>query len=195
MGKNRMKEQSAHEQAAALAFDSTQTVRAVTIRELQDQDQRKWFAIQLVVSDRPVNLETMPRLDIFVSYRLYAVENQQGATSRYTLRLGFFTEAETAQTICEYAKTFFRSPSVVRVSAGEQARFDLSASAAMPPPNRAGRDDGIVNLSSAGRVGPTTLSQSRSPTNASSKLKLDKSLSRGLLEEARQVELSRSRTR
>jgi hypothetical protein len=45
-----------------LDVDSTQTLRALSHAELYDSHQAKWYAIQLVLSDRPVNLDMMPRL-------------------------------------------------------------------------------------------------------------------------------------
>ena len=106
----------------AVLADSTQTVRALTQPELDDPNQSKWYVVQLVVSDRPLNLDTMPRLEVFAAYRLYSIARQQG-TPRHALRLGFFREEASAQMICGHLKTFFASPSVVRISAAEQARF------------------------------------------------------------------------
>jgi hypothetical protein len=189
-----MKEQSMVERPQTLAFDSTQTLRAVTVRELRDPSQQKWFAVQLVVSDRPVNLETMPRLDVFAAYRLYAVQGQQGSNTRYALRLGFFAQEETAQKICEYVKAFFRSPCVVRVSASEQVRFDGSTKAAESRQNPIGPGADVVDLVVARRAAPSPMPDTRKPASDPAKLRLDKSLSRELMKEARQVEISRSGT-
>jgi len=104
-------------------LDSTQTVRAVSMDELYDSHRPKWYAIQLVVSDRAVNLDLMPRLDAFVAHRLYAVVGKTGNTQQFALRLGFFPDTESAQAICEGLSNYFASPSVVRVSDAEQARF------------------------------------------------------------------------
>lgn len=130
------------ERPESLAFDSTQTLRAMSLSEIRDPNQQKWFVVQLAVSDQPVNLQAMPRLDVFSAHRLYAVEGQQGSSTRYSLRLGFFNEEHSAQMICGYVKTFFRSPSVVRVSAAEWKRFESPAypkeplqTAARPGPN------------------------------------------------------------
>jgi hypothetical protein len=106
-----------------LQVESTQTMRAISLTELNDANRQKWFVVQLVTSDRPINLEMMPRLDVFLAHRLYVVAGTQGNTTRYALRLGFFADEQSADTICGHVRTFFPSPAIVRVSAEEQARF------------------------------------------------------------------------
>ena len=109
--------------AALPDLDSTQTIRALTSAELKDESQEKWFAIQLAISDQPVNLDTMPHLDIFEAYRLYSVANASSGKITHSLRIGFFREEVSAEAVSGYLKTFFASPTVVRISIAEQARF------------------------------------------------------------------------
>jgi hypothetical protein len=104
-------------------LDSTQTIRALTSAELNDEHQEKWFAVQLAASEQPVNLDAMPRLDIFEAYRLYSVATAGSGKIIHSLRLGFFKEAVSAEAVCGYLKTFFGSPSVLRVSVAEHTRF------------------------------------------------------------------------
>jgi hypothetical protein len=104
-------------------LDSTQTIRALTSDELQDESQEKWFAIQLAASDQPVNLDAMPRLDIFEAYRLYSVASAGSGKITHSLRIGFFREKVSAEAVCGYLKTFFAAPTVVRISIAEQTRF------------------------------------------------------------------------
>jgi hypothetical protein len=104
-------------------LDSTQTIRALTSAELNDDSQEKWYSIQLVVSERPVNLDAMPHLDIFEAYRVYSIANAGSGKIVYSLRLGFFREEVSAEAVSGYLRTFFPSPSVIRISAAEQARF------------------------------------------------------------------------
>jgi hypothetical protein len=114
-------------------LDSTQTIRALTSEELKDDSQEKWFSIQLAVSDQPVNLDTMPRLDIFEAYRLYSVASAGSGKITHALRLGFFREEHSAEAVNGYLKTFFNSPTVVRISIAEQSRFkDAPAPKAAP---------------------------------------------------------------
>ncbi len=113
-------------------LDSTQTIRALTNEEMSDAAQDKWFAIQLAASDQPVNLDTMPHLDIFEAYSLYSVATAGSGKIVHSLRLGFFKEAVSAEAVTGYLKTFFASPTVLRISVAEQARFKDA-----PQPRRA----------------------------------------------------------
>jgi hypothetical protein len=114
-------------------LDSTQTIRALTNAEMEDAVQEKWFAVQLAVSDQPVNLDAMPRLDIFEAYRLYSVATAGSGKIVHSLRLGFFKEAVSAEAVMGYLQTFFGTPSVMRVSVAEHARFKDAPSAKKPP--------------------------------------------------------------
>lgn len=104
-------------------FDSTQTIRALTAAELDDETQPKWFAVQLAVSEQPINLDTMPHLDIFAAYSLYSVATAGSGKILHHMRIGFFKEAVSAEAVCGYLKTFFANPTVLRISVAEQARF------------------------------------------------------------------------
>ncbi|HEY7639661.1 MAG TPA: hypothetical protein VH814_08045, partial [Steroidobacteraceae bacterium] len=115
-------------------LDSTQTIRALTSAEMEDAAQEKWFAVQLAVSDQPVNLDAMPRLDIFEAYRLYSVATAGSGKIVHSLRLGFFKEAVSAEAVMGYLNTFFGSPSVMRVSVAEHARFKDAPSTKKPAP-------------------------------------------------------------
>ncbi len=113
-------------------LDSTQTIRALTSAEMEDEQQEKWFAVQLAVSDQPVNLDAMPRLDIFEAYRLYSVATAGSGKIVHSLRLGFFKEAVSAEAVSGYLKTFFGSPTIMRVSVAEHGRFKDPPSAKKP---------------------------------------------------------------
>ncbi|HEY0684023.1 MAG TPA: hypothetical protein VGD45_16955 [Steroidobacter sp.] len=128
-------------------LDSTQTIRALTTEELNDGAQEKWFAIQLAASEQPVNLDTMPHLDIFEAYSLYSVATAGSGKIVHSLRLGFFKEAVSAEAVAGYLKTFFASPSVLRISVAEQARFKDA-----PQPRRADPEEpknNVVELNNA----------------------------------------------
>jgi len=105
-----------------ILIDSTQTLRMLTECELKDEGPH-WFALELALSEQAINLETMPKLDIFAAFRLYSVATPQQGQIRYSLRLGFFRERVSAEAVAGYLKTFFSSPEVIRVSNAEQARF------------------------------------------------------------------------
>ena len=122
-GKRHMSAHSSVDRRKPLDVDSTQRMRALTPTELYDSHRPKCYAVQLVVSDRPVNLDMMPRLEVFAAHRLYTIAAKQENGTWHALRLGFFPDEESAQVICGYLQTFFASPSIVRVSTAEQARF------------------------------------------------------------------------
>jgi len=115
-------------------LDTTQTIRALTSAEMEDEQQDKWFAVQLAVSDQPVNLDAMPRLDIFEAYRLYSVATAGSGKIVHSLRLGFFKEAVSAEAVSGYLNTFFGSPTIMRVSVAEHARFKDPPSSKKPAP-------------------------------------------------------------
>jgi hypothetical protein len=115
-------------------LDSTQTIRALTSAEMEDEKQEKWFAVQLAVSDQPVNLDAMPRLDIFEAYRLYSVATAGSGKIVHSLRLGFFKEAVSAEAVSGYLNTFFGSPTIIRVSVAEHGRFKDPPSSKKPAP-------------------------------------------------------------
>ncbi|MFC4309607.1 hypothetical protein ACFPN2_11000 [Steroidobacter flavus] len=128
-------------------LDSTQTIRALTNEEMSDAAQEKWFAIQLAASEQPVNLDILPHLDIFEAYRLYSVATAGSGKIVHSLRLGFFKEAVSAEAVTGYLKTFFASPSVLRISVAEQARFKDA-----PQPRRAEPEEpknNVVELNNA----------------------------------------------
>src|SRR5262245_37858729 len=102
-----------------LDVDSTKTVRAITLPELNAASGPKWHVVQLTVSNRPVNLDTMPQLDAFKTHRLYVITGIDNNIPRYALRLGFFPDEVSANMICGHLRTFFPSASITRVSAAE----------------------------------------------------------------------------
>jgi hypothetical protein len=151
-------------------LDSTQTIRALTEEELNDESQEKCFAIQLAVSDQPVNLEAMPHLDIFEAYRLYSIATAGSGKITHSLRIGFFREAVSAEAVSGYLRTFFPSPTIVRISLAEQARFKeppVRQEAAPVAPN----DGKVVALSdararNARAVIPTVTMEVKTPLTA-----------------------------
>ncbi len=126
-------------------IDSTQTLRMLTETELGDTDAPAWFSVQVTVSDQPINVEAMPKLDIFKAFRLYSIAQTRQGKIEHALRLGFFREAVSAAAVSGYLKTFFGAPEVLRVSAAEQNRF-----ADPPPPpvlnDSAGKSARVVQL-------------------------------------------------
>jgi hypothetical protein len=106
-----------------ILIDSTQTLRMLTEAELSDAEGPQWFVVQLAVSEQAINLDTMPKLDIFSAFRLYSIAMPQQGKILHSMRLGFFREAVSAEAVAGYLKTFFSAPDVMRVSGAEQTRF------------------------------------------------------------------------
>lgn len=104
-------------------LDSTLTIRTLTTAEAEDPNKPKWFVVQLALSEQPVNLDAMPKLDIFAAYSLYCVALMESGTIRHALRLGFFREKVSAEAVMGYLKTFFNDPTISQVSTSEYGRF------------------------------------------------------------------------
>lgn len=108
---------------AELGLETTQTVRALTTLELQDDTSTRWFAIQLSLSEEAFDSETVPNLDIFSVYRLYCVAGIDQGRIMHALRLGFFSEEMAAGAVASYLADYYDNPTVKRVSAAERHRF------------------------------------------------------------------------
>jgi hypothetical protein len=107
-------------------------------------------------------------LDIFEAYRLYSVASAGSGKIVHSLRLGFFREAVSAEAVSGYLKTFFPTPSVLRISTAEQARFKDAPAPKAPPKT----ESKVIDLNDArDRVKPvvpmvTMEVADRSPTGA-----------------------------
>lgn len=104
-------------------LDTTLTIRTLTQSEANDPNRPKWFVVQLALSEQPINLETMPKLDIFAAYNLYSVAIMEGGGIKHALRLGFFRENVSAEAVMGYLKAFFSTPGISQVSTAEYERF------------------------------------------------------------------------
>jgi hypothetical protein len=109
--------------APAPSLESTQTVRALTPRELDAEQAPRWFAIQLSVAERPFDPDELPSLDIFNVYRLYSVAGHDQGRVRHALRLGFFSEEIAARAVASYLAGYYDHATVQRVSVAERERF------------------------------------------------------------------------
>jgi hypothetical protein len=104
-------------------LESTQTVRALTQLELNDEQASRWFVIQLSLSEDAYDPETVPNLDIFSVYRLYCVAGIDQGRIVHALRLGFFSEEIAASAVASYLAAFYDKPAIKRVSSAERQRF------------------------------------------------------------------------
>jgi hypothetical protein len=115
--------QSASTQASAPLMDRTQTVRALTPLELADGEASRWFAIQLMLREEPIDAEQVPTLSIFSEYRLYSVTGLEQERVMHALRVGFFSSELAAEAVAGYLVAYFDSPVIKRVSIAERERF------------------------------------------------------------------------
>jgi hypothetical protein len=106
-----------------LGLETTQTIRALTAVELEDDEILRWFVIQLSLSEEAFDSDTVPNLDIFSSYRLYCVAGIDQGRILHALRLGFFSEEVAAAAVASYLAEFYEKPTVKRVSTAERNRF------------------------------------------------------------------------
>jgi hypothetical protein len=104
-------------------LESTQTVRALTQLELEDDRASHWFVVQLSLAEDAFDPDTVPNLDIFSVYRLYSVAGIDQGRIVHALRLGFFTEEMAAGAVASYLAAFYDKPTIKRVSAAERERF------------------------------------------------------------------------
>lgn len=104
-------------------LETTQTVRALTQLELENDQASRWFAIQLSLSEEAFDPETVPNLDIFSVYRLYSVAGIDQGRIVHALRVGFFSEQSAAAAVASYLTAFYEKPSIKRVSSAERDRF------------------------------------------------------------------------
>jgi len=114
---------SASAQAGTLLMDSTQTVRTLTPLELADGEASRWFAIQLMLREEPIDAEQVPKLGIFTEYRLYSVTGLEQDRVMHALRVGFFSSELAAEAVAGYLVAYFDSPVIKRVSIAERERF------------------------------------------------------------------------
>jgi len=105
------------------SLETTQTVRALTPLELEDDTALRWFVIQLSLSEEAFDPDSVPNLDIFSVYRLYSVAGLDEGRVIHALRLGFFSEEVAAGAVASYLGAFFDKPTVKRVSVAERERF------------------------------------------------------------------------
>jgi hypothetical protein len=105
------------------SLECTQTIRALTPMELEDNEASRWFVIQLALADHAFDPDAVPNLDIFSEYRLYSVAGLDQGRVVHALRLGFFREEIGAVAVASYLAAYWDKPTIKRVSLAERERF------------------------------------------------------------------------
>jgi hypothetical protein len=80
------------------------------------------FAVQLVWSVSPIDVASLAHLAIFDAYTLYNVEGNRQGRKWYGLRLGFFSDPNSATQVAHYVRSDYRAVAVVPVANKERDR-------------------------------------------------------------------------
>ena len=91
------------------------------------------YAVQLLWSVQPIDMNQVPQLAIFSAYTLYGAEGNRDGRRWYGLRLGFFTDAVSAKQVAQYVRSEFTSVSVVPVTHRERDRAGTATAKPLPP--------------------------------------------------------------
>lgn len=122
---------SAAEADAILSRTATAPTPKLPLLDVDAPRSSRWFAIQLELSDRPIDPEQVPNLEIFKEYQLYSLTGLYQSRVTHALRLGFFSSEVAASAVAGYLQSFFPSTAAVRrVSLAERERFAEKAVAA-----------------------------------------------------------------
>jgi hypothetical protein len=78
------------------------------------------FAVQLVWAVAPIDVAALPHLAIFDAYTLYNVEGNRQGRKWYGLRLGFFTDPNSATQVANYVRSDYKSVAIVPVAVKER---------------------------------------------------------------------------
>jgi hypothetical protein len=78
------------------------------------------FAVQLVWAVAPIDVAALPHLAIFDAYTLYNVEGSRQGRKWYGLRLGFFSDPNSATSVAHYVRSDYPSVAVVPVAIKER---------------------------------------------------------------------------
>jgi hypothetical protein len=88
------------------------------------------FAVQLIWSVSPIDVASLPHLAIFDAYTLYNVEGNRQGRKWFGLRLGFFSDPNSATQVANYVRSDYRAVAIVPVATKE--RDSAGGGAAMP---------------------------------------------------------------
>lgn len=103
-----------------LTPEDTQTLRDIRLDKANNAP--PCFALQLLWSVSPIDVTALPHLAIFDAYTLYNVEGNRQNRRWYGLRLGFFSDPNSATQVANYVRSDYRSVAVVPVATKERDR-------------------------------------------------------------------------
>jgi hypothetical protein len=136
--------QSTVRQPALPTTDDAAAAAARAASSGKPRDEKTAYAVQLLWSVQPIDIDQIPQLAIFSAYTLYGAEGNRDGRRWYGVRLGFFTDAVSAKQVAHYVRSDFSTVSVVPVTVRERERAKLAATrpdatpvTAAAPPNAA----------------------------------------------------------
>jgi hypothetical protein len=100
--------------------EDTQTL--TDIRVDRENNAPPCFAVQLAWSVNPIDVSTLPHSAIFEAYTLYNVEGNRQGRRWYGLRLGFFSDPNSATQVANYVRSDYKNVAVVPVAVKERDR-------------------------------------------------------------------------
>ena len=130
------------------------------------RDEKTAFAVQLLWSVQPIDIEQIPQLAIFSAYTLYGAEGNRDGRRWYGVRLGFFTDAVSAKQVAHYVRSDFSTVSVVPVTVRERERAKL---AAMRPDATPVTAAAPANAASPSPAAPSTAAATVPPATGAAK--------------------------
>jgi hypothetical protein len=80
------------------------------------------FAVQLIWSAVPIEIGALPHLAVFDAYTLYNVEGNRQGRKWFGLRLGFFSDPNSASQVANYVRSEYKAVAVVPVAVKERDR-------------------------------------------------------------------------
>jgi hypothetical protein len=98
--------------------EDTSTRRA--LREAVAKNEPVFFAVQLQWSVQPIDVTTLSPHPIFKAYSLYGAQGRRAGRTWFFVRLGFFSDANSAKQVADYLRAEFGSAAVVPVSPQER---------------------------------------------------------------------------
>jgi hypothetical protein len=113
--------------------EDTQTLRDIDLDAKNNAP--PCFAVQLVWAVSPIDVASLPHLAIFDAYTLYNVEGSRQGRKWYGLRLGFFSDPNSATQVAHYVRSDYQAVAVVPVAIKERdnARGGTKSAVAVAP--------------------------------------------------------------
>ena len=114
---------------------------AVVVPPAKEQQR---YAVQLLWSNKPIDLTKIQNMGVFDGYLLYAVKTQPGGRRMFGVRLGFYDDALSARLVALYVRPAFKGV-VIPVSAREvdyAAKASIRLAGGRQPRSRSAARDG-----------------------------------------------------